>query len=150
MQMTLLQTSLLKWIWTAAQFRLCSTVVTQILQHSCYYLVADECYLLQKFGSNLLKLSNCLGFVQELLMVILFMLQVAFQIMTLLGCVQQRQELEIEQDSMLFYLYHQKRIVSSVGGYLQSTFINKKRHLNIPVKQSSFCLLRRSQLSLEA
>ena len=45
--------------------RLCSTVVTQIMQHNCYYLLAalDECYLLHKIGSNLLKLSDCLGFV---------------------------------------------------------------------------------------
>ena len=37
----------------------------QIMQHSCYYLLAalDECYLLHKIGSNLLKLSDCLGFV---------------------------------------------------------------------------------------
>ena len=71
MQMTLLRTSLLKWIWTAAQFRLCSTVVTQILQHSCYYLVADECYLLHKIGSNLLKLSDCLGVINGYLIYVI-------------------------------------------------------------------------------
>ena len=37
--------------------------LNQIMQHSCYYLLAalDECYLLHKIGSSLLKLSDCLG-----------------------------------------------------------------------------------------
>ena len=60
-----------------------------IMQHSCYYLLAtlDECYLLQKIGPSLLKLSDCLGVINGYL---IYVYRVAFQIMTLLGCVQQR------------------------------------------------------------
>ena len=60
-----------------------------IMQHSCYYLLAalDECYLLQKIGPSLLKLPNCLGVINGYL---IYVYRVAFQIMTLLRCVQQR------------------------------------------------------------
>ena len=61
--------------------------LNQIMQHSCYYLLAalDECYLLHKIGSNLLKLSDCLGVINGYL---IYVYRVALQIMTLLGCVQ--------------------------------------------------------------
>ena len=60
-----------------------------IMQHSCYYLLAalDVCYLLQKIGHSLLKLSDCLGVINGYL---IYVYRVAFQIMTLLRCVQQR------------------------------------------------------------
>ena len=59
----------------------------QIMQHTCYYLLAtlDECYMLHKIGSSLLKLSDCLGVINGYL---IYVYRVAFQIMTLLGCVQ--------------------------------------------------------------
>ena len=61
----------------------------RIMQHSCYYLLAalDERYLLHKIGSSLLKLSDCLGVINGYL---IYVYRVTFQIMTLLGCVQQR------------------------------------------------------------
>ena len=61
----------------------------QIIQHSCYYFLAalDECYLLRKIGSSLLKLFDCLGVINGYL---IYVYKVAFQILTLLGCVQQR------------------------------------------------------------
>ena len=61
----------------------------RIMQHSCYYLLAalDERYLLHKIGSSLLKLSDFLGVINGYL---IYVYRVAFQIITLLGCVQQR------------------------------------------------------------
>ena len=43
----------------------------------------DECYLLHKIGSSLLKLFDCLGVINGYL---IYVYKVAFQIMTLLGC----------------------------------------------------------------
>ena len=56
----------------------------QIMQHSCYYLLValDECYLLHKIGSSLLKLFDCLGVIHGYL---IYVYRIAFQIMTLLG-----------------------------------------------------------------
>ena len=61
--------------------------LNQIMQNSRYYLLAalDECYLLHKIGSSLLKLSDCLGVINGYL---IYVYRVALQIMTLLGCVQ--------------------------------------------------------------